>query len=338
VIANAVALAAATIVWAATGCLGTAVAAARSRWQAGAAALAGLGVVLVPFFVTYWPALREGRDRPYDEVAGLAPRPFDVVNVGGDNVVWGRLLRALTSDDQRLAQLNRATAVTPVLLIAAVFAGVALAADLRRRRPTGLHVAGMASAVTALVLVVLPVQFGFGGAWSWLHRFVPGGAAIRVYSRIEVVNVVIAVIAVACWLAADTLRRPRRWIVIALPLLIAAEQLNTTDDFRRLDRDRQVAMLAAVPPPPSGCEVFWLLPEPGRNADHASIDAMRIAHHVDLPTVNGYSGWTPDGWDLQPASRSYEADVEGWLAGAGLSEAACAFDAAASTWHAPRIP
>ena len=162
--------------------------------------------MLVPFFVTYWPAMVDGRDRSYDEVAGLAPRPFDMINAGRDNVVWGWMMRSLTGDDQRLEQLNRATALTPILLIVTVVAGLMLAADWRHNGRSALAVVGVTASITALVLMVIPVQFGFGGAWSWLHRFVPGGAAIRVYARIEVVNVFVAVIAVACWLATHRMR------------------------------------------------------------------------------------------------------------------------------------
>jgi hypothetical protein len=318
----------------ASGAGGAALRSVRARWERLAAAGGGAALMMVPFLLTYWPALEDGRQRPYDEVAGLAPRPFDMINAGRDNVLWGWLMRGLTGDDERLEQLNRATALTPVLLICTALAGVVLAADWRRNGRTALGVAGVAASVTAMVVVVLPVQFGFGGAWSWLHRFVPGGAAIRVYARIEVVNVLIAALAVACALQCQQVRRTASWVLtVALLGVIAVEQLNLTDNFRELDRDVESALLDGVPDPPRGCAAFSVVPPPGRNPDHASIDAMLISQRIGLPTVNGYSGWIPQGWNLQPGTASYASELRAWLDRNGLAEVSCTYDLDARLWH-----
>ena len=309
-------------------------AAVRARWERLVAAGCGLALMMVPFLLTYRPALEAGRDRSYDEVAGLAPRPFDMVNVGRDNLAWGWLMRALAGDHERLEQLNRATALTPVLLICTILAGVVLVLDWRGNGRTPLNVAGVSASITALALVALPVQFGFGGAWSWLHRFVPGGAAIRVYSRIEVVNVLVATLALSCALQCQQIRRSTSYVLTLVVLgVIAVEQVNLTDNFRELDRDAQSALLDGVPDPPDDCIAFAVLPPADRDPDHSSIDAMLIAQRIGLPTVNGYSGWVPEGWDLRPGTDSYATELREWLDRHDLAASSCRYDLDAHVWR-----
>ena len=120
---------------------------------------------------------------------------------------------------------------------------------------------------------------------------------------------------------------------LVLPGVVAVEQINVTDNFRELDRGEQVAMLDAVPPAPDDCTAFWVLPATGRNPDHASIDAMLIAQRIGIPTVNGYSGWTPDGWNLQPGSDAYQVELSRWLDRSGLSQTTCTYDLARHAWR-----
>jgi hypothetical protein len=308
----------------------------RARWRPIAAAATGFAIAMVGFVVTYWSPLTEARGRSYDEVKGLAPRPFDMLNVGRDNVVWGWAMRALVgSDDPRLEQLNRAVALTPVLLVTVGVSVVGLALGWWRGERSARAVAGLAAGLATLVVVVLPVQFGFGGAWSWLFRFVPGGDAIRVYGRIEVVNAFPACLAAGCWVAGWQHMRwrvPAGAVALGLCAVIALEQVNLTDNFRRLDRSEQLAMLDTVATPPPGCTSFDVVPVPARNPDHASIDAMLIAQRVGVPTVNGYSGWMPDGWSLVPGGDGYAAAVEAWVDQHGLRRGHCRLDLSTNRW------
>ena len=45
-----------------------------------------------------------------------------------------------------------------------------------------------------------------------------------------------------------------------------------------------------------------------------NIDAMFIAMKHDIPTLNGYSAWTPTGWNLaNPQESDYPARVRVWI-------------------------
>ena len=46
---------------------------------------------------------------------------------------------------------------------------------------------------------------------------------------------------------------------------------------------------------------------------------MLFSQVRDMPTINGYSSWLPDGWDLEePAAPGYAAAVRDWAARKGI--------------------
>ena len=45
-----------------------------------------------------------------------------------------------------------------------------------------------------------------------------------------------------------------------------------------------------------------------------SVDAMFVSLRHSLPTLNGYSAWFPDGWDLfNPEEAEYDGRVRRWI-------------------------
>lgn len=316
----------------------------RSRIATLAAAVAGLAVGAVPFAATYLPVLGDSEPRTYDEVANLAPRPLDLLNVGRHNVLWGRVVGPLLGGDERLDLLHRAVAPTPILLITA---GVATYGLLRsaRREPvrTGLVTAGLAICATTWVALLLPIQFPIGGLWAWVHRFVPGGDALRVYARAEVIASLLAVLAVSCWLSARSRaqepaiagRRSRTEVVLlAVLAVIVVEQANTARAFRRFDRSDELVVLAKASNPPDGCESFYVTDVDRVQTDHSLITAMLVAHRVDRPTLNGYSGQKPPGWDLAPWLDDYDTEVADWIATHGLV-GVCSLELTTLEWTQP---
>ena len=147
-----------------------------------------------------------------------------------------------------------------------------------------------------------------------------------------------ASLAVGCWLATGRgVPDACRWgaVAVVAVALIAVEQLNITDNFRKLDRSQVLAALDAVGEPPAECTTFDLEPRPDRNPDYASIDAMLVAQRTGVPTVNGYSGWQPEGWTLMPGSPAYAENVDAWVARHGLGAGHCTLHAATGTWTGP---
>jgi hypothetical protein len=234
--------------------------------------------------------------------------------------------------------------VTP-LLVVAVVAGAVLLLVRGRRWELGARpriVAGLSAA--GVVLSLLPVKVGGWSPWALVWAAVPGAHAIRVTDRLQLMTNVVFVIALA--LALDTvldrmmlrLSGSRKAVAIgmvaALGLMLAAEQVQVDHDAS-VDRDAELAMLAAVPPVPAMCRTFYVTDaSPGRPFYAVQIDAMLISVTEDVPTVNGYGGLSPDGWSpLDPASPGYRDAIAAWVTSNGLSLAdTCVYDLGTATW------
>jgi hypothetical protein len=63
----------------------------------------------------------------------------------------------------------------------------------------------------------------------------------------------------------------------------------------------------------------------------SSIDAMFISLNHRLPTLNGYSAWAPEGWNLRnPPEPEYLDRARAWITDHHLT-GACALDVDART-------
>jgi len=131
--------------------------------------------------------------------------------------------------------------------------------------------------------------------------------------------------------AATTVRRFASLLLAVLMAAVLIEQYNARD-FARLDRRGELAAAALVPDPPASCRSFFMSPEQGRPSFVVGTDAMLMAVELGLPTVNGYSGTTPQGYSLDPAHDDYVERVEQWADAHGLRSGMCAFDRPGRTW------
>ena len=323
----------------------------RRRGAALAATAAGFAIGLIPFALVYLPVLDDKGARPYEFVRALSPRPFDLVNLGRDNLLWGAVLRLVApGDDRRLADIEIAMAVGPLLF---AVAGIlwwrsrhqecvrASGAEAVPTAPSAQRLAG-ALLLVAVIAVLLPVEWGPFSAWRAVYAVVPGAGALRVTGRLWLVVHSLVVVSMAITLASSTHTgrsgwqasgRPlRQWLVALLVVGLAAEQLDTADRAR-LDRSADLELMAAASRPPEWCEVVavsggdtsFLFVTP-------SVDAMRIASTVGLPTVHGYSGLFPRRYPIQHDADDYERRFRRYVRALDLDEAVCVFDLDERRW------
>jgi hypothetical protein len=126
-----------------------------------------------------------------------------------------------------------------------------------------------------------------------------------------------------------------RVVGVILLGVILAEQLNTTS-ASQMRRNTQVALLSAVPPVPAGCTSFFVTDSVRNHLRfyEYQTSAMMISQRVDLPTINGYSGDNPPGWNLeQPGLPGYLAYVKQWTTAHGLTTGVCEYDLGTEKWH-----
>jgi hypothetical protein len=183
---------------------------------------------------------------------------------------------------------------------------------------------------------VLTISASFGGFTLWTFLLLdrlPGFSAIRDPKRIVYVYELVLVLATGVFLT----RLPARSVFrIGVSLLLAYllvaswnqerfQLLRSNDDY-----DRWVAAPVAIDP---ACRSFFIkrasLEYMSRSKHMWSlynVDAMFVAIDRGLPTLNGYSAWTPEGWLLaNPQEPGYAEAVDAWIAQHRL-QAVCAFD------------
>ena len=286
-------------------------------------------LALLPLLLTYVPIVKEFGGRPFAEVAEMLPAVVDYVNVSYHNVVWGRLLeQALPWLDERPKFTELRFAITPILsvtfLAATVYATAQLmaqSADPDNRMSTPARDQYWLAAVLGIsVLICFVLMVRIGNNWSgwWLvYELVPGASAIRSVYRFNVVLALPVVITVSIFISQlvatgrSRLVRIAGYAVLAL-LLVEQANMHTPNFSKREQRER----LAQISSPPSACQSFYLLGDPKRPGDWIwqQMDAMLIGLYRGIPTMHGFSGWTPPGWDLRdPLAPHYSAAVANWV-------------------------
>lgn len=295
------------------------------------AALAGFAVGAVPVLMIYMPVLHEQAGRSFRDFISFAPFPKDVINVGTQNLAWGWLVDRLLGDVQH----ERALAVTPLLTATLL----ALLVRLRLRTDPAAPVPwpvvfGTICAVVWAVSWLLTLRIGtFSAFWLPAH-LIPGGVAIRAGNRIQLlVHVwVVAGLAVLLqhWLdtaPAAALRARRRIAALAIAACLV-EQISL--QAPNLPRREELARLASVPAPPGECQAF--LVDAGQANDGKQWDAMMISARIGLPTLNGDSGWMPQGWRLEDREVDYLDAARDWIARSGLTARVCLYQRQARRW------
>jgi hypothetical protein len=183
--------------------------------------------------------------------------------------------------------------------------------------------------LTAATVAALATLYpGNVSPWRLVFAVVPGADAIRALVRVGLPLLLPAAIGVA--LLAERARQTwPRWAVAALAVAVVAEQGRTVPSWDVGPvRARVERLRAAIP---SDCAAFLYAREgrrpPGSWVDD-QIDAMWAGLERGVPTLNGYSGNEPTGWDLRHSAIRNPADerrlaraLASWEARRGLDPA-----------------
>ena len=302
------------------------------------AAIVGCGLLMIPFLLTYLPTLKASGGRPFSAALYYAPYPRDIVNVGDRNLLWGGWLQRLFSDrPKRLRNVELASAVTPMVMVFALACGGVALSRLRGNRTVSAAVSRSLVVLTCL-LAVLPLKFGSFTLWRAVWAVVPGASGVRAIGRLQVLNAMVVPLAIASYLTALGIGRTRaaaagwrRWVMVAGLLLLCLEQVNSIDSAT-VDRSDEVAFMASIPTPPAECGSFFIVPHSMRQQHEVAIDAMIVAQLTGVPTLNGYSGVSPPGWQLKTDSPDYLANVRVWIELHSLT-GVCSYDETLRVWQ-----
>ena len=252
------------------------------------------------------------------------------------------LLSQLTQRDPRgwtsaiafLRDLVAYDSARPFILIAAA----AVLAWIPGLRPRAAPRHWLALAAVALLVLALPLRIGTFSFWRTFFEPLPGFSAIRDPRRVIYLFELAVVFAAGFIFSRPGYGRAHRAAVLLVVSLLMIT-LNQRDVFvyNRPNPvfDRWVASPIAID---DACRSFFVArgsPEyTSRSADMRtlySLDAAFVALDRSIPTLNGYSAWTPQGWDLfNPEEAVYRARVERWIEAHRLT-GVCALDIVSRT-------
>ncbi len=328
--------------------------AVRAWWSARPTRVLGLGLVaslsflaaLSIFAAIYGPVLATGAVRSFSDYLIYAPTPIDLVNVGRQNLVWSGLIRGLhLIRDNRLDNGEVSIALTPVVQILVASSAVLAfrpglwPANDAGRLSRALVIAG---ASVCVLFYLLTVKTHNHSLFRVLYDVVPGAKAIRVGFRGMVAANLFAVTAIGLTFdrlvrlslqqSRKSLRLGRLGALTAVLALAAIEQVNLSQRTI-LSRDFERQHLAAVANHPRECLSFYVAPQAGRAPFEVQIDAIMVAQAQHLPTINGYSGLLPPGWDFYDTNApDYEQRAVRWAANRGIAAGLCRVDVEHGIW------
>ena len=296
------ALAAGVVVWTRAATLRGLIV-ARERWWVLALFLGGLAGSVI-FFGFYLGVYQEHRSFPEQHLLdALASR---------DAALWrhpAELIRNLGAYETRRAFVAVFVATLVVWL---PWSGI----GWRTRAHTTWF------AVVSLLVLIVPLNVGGFSLWRLLFERLPGFAVIRDPKRIIYLYELTFTLLAAAFLLSLPARSRVRWGASVLLSFLLITQWNR----ETFETGRPIATFERWPGRSividESCRAFAAgrgSPDYTARSDHKwtlyAIDAMFIALRHDLPTLNGYSAWFPEGWDLfNPEEEEYLDRVRRWSA------------------------
>ena len=206
-----------------------------------------------------------------------------------------------------------------------------------------MRAAAIGGAVVCIALFLVTIKIHELSLFLVLYKLVPGAGAIRSGYRAMVVGNFFAAISVALAINRITVMSSRYSamnanakfayaVIITLMVIALVEQVNLVHGslvsraFERAHLDRAHGV-------PTFCQSFYIASEPGQPPTTVQIDAMLVAQKVGVPTINGYSGVFPAGWELYDTSdANYDGKARAWAVNRGIDTGLCRFDVTNGTF------
>lgn len=245
--------------------------------------------VLAPMLSPYLAAGKAVGYRDFSEAVGMVPRAHSWFYMGDLNWLYGWWARH--------APFNRLPAHHEHAIgLGLVLAVVVVVTLWRERHRPFARLLGL-GALTLIVLVTL--YRGGVTPWRIVFEIVPGANALRAVSRIGMLMLIPAAVALAWFVerARTTERRRVRYALFGVAAFCLVEQGMSPHSYdKQAYRDRVARLAAAIDP---SCRSFLFVPNGSPHGfEETQLDAMWVQLTTGRPTVNGYSSNFPRGWEL----------------------------------------
>ncbi len=301
---------------------GTALATLRLHWPALLVALAVLDVALLPFARIYQPVAEQLGMRDYDEVRAMLPQPLSYFSMGEASLVWGWLPKVFPQFNALPTPWEHRMGIGLVPVLAFVAALAVTSRAVLRRNASVADRWLLLLIASALVFLLLPIRLGNDSLWRWFFDNFPGAGALRSVTRIMLVAA-LPLALIAAMLADRLLQRAQTsvWRTAWVSALAALAVFGIVEQTRKLpghipaeERARIAEIAGQITSRP--CVAFVV--KTTSTGPESEIDlqtmAMLAAMRTGVPTLNGYSGKYPYGWDLEKMrAPGYPDRIREWL-------------------------
>ncbi|MGX4643840.1 DUF7024 domain-containing protein [Massilia sp. SYSU DXS3249] len=302
------------------------------------AVLAGTALGMAPFVYAFLPKSREVGVRAYESVRGNTIPWQDVLQVGNENLMFGKFYNSvlkLVSPSYTPVGEYATTGFAPILFVLFV-AGCVQAIRQGRR---GQFVILPSLALATLLTWGLALRVGGYSGWYLVYHLFPGAQALNVVAAYQFVLALPVVLIGVRYLSTQRMGMP---IALLLGALLVAEEL--TKPYLNLYRHEEIARLALPNAPPAQCKVFYVsgwagqdtlggFPEPINNAYAHNVTAMMLAQSLSIPTINGVASFSPKDWNFGLPNRDdYDDRVFNYARKHGVRNL-CKLDLNDKTWR-----
>lgn len=295
---------------------------------------------LMPFLKVYLPKASETGGQSLYAVEYYAPVPYNVIDPGEYNLIFGKLTNAFFSNIDNLNRVGEfSIGLAPISLLILL---ITLACLSFKKIKSTFEIFIFSVCLTTVVTALFAIKFGDIFLWKFIWQYFPGAKGMRVTGR-YFLFLIFPVVLVSTWFL-DKIASKRGWVLFsALSILLILEQVNFAHNaaFNREDNKR---FINSVPVPPKGCKAFYVVGQ--RKGEFPivtdnitisyyphNVDAMLISEVDNLRTINGFSTFNPPGWDfaLNPL-QSYMARVQNYINNNNIANGMCEFDLENLKW------
>ena len=261
---------------------------------------------IIPFWHVYHFTSRAVGMHPLSEVKSYLPSLIDIINVGPNNIVYGRFiifLSSLLGDSLPLQGEKVMGFPLGILILSTIFITKTI---INRKLENKI--------ITSLVIGIpiswiITVNFRGHNVWWILYKYFPGAIAVRVISRYELfLSFPLTIFAMLgfSYLFRKKITLSYVFMGTVISGFLIAEEVNRGWPLGLMP-NLEMSRLQQIGAPPKNCKVFYVINsrngemygDAGTDSVYGNnVDAMIIAEYFKTPTINGTDSFNPPNWDI----------------------------------------
>ena len=289
-------------------------------------ALSSLLLGMSPGLWVYLPTRNTQGGRDISEILEYASSPINILNVGDNNLIWSKVLEYFNY----LLNINLGSdelSLNPTPFLILFVSIISLLVYKMNKLPTILL-------LTAGFNLILISKFGKFAPWELLHQL-RGLDSIRAISRFNLLTNLILIIALAVATNMYLKRISFNWFIIfPFASVLLLEQIQIDNNFS-ISRKEQSDIIELAKAYPIECDIFYINSYlTDKPQSFIQNDAFLISQVSGLPTLNGYSGVYPPGWNLNSVGDpSYIDRIREYASRQNIEGTTCELNISERRWY-----